>query len=101
MNSLFIVLLRYLVPLEQILEIRPSHLEFLDRYYEKGIFMVSGPQIPRSGGVIIAQIKDRSDLEDVLKEDPFYQKGFAEYQIFQFEATKASDAWQSIFPLQQ
>jgi uncharacterized protein YciI len=54
-ESLFVVILRYLVDLETILRHREDHVKFLQIYYAKGIFIVSGPQKPRSGGIIVAR----------------------------------------------
>jgi uncharacterized protein YciI len=45
---------------------------------------VSGRKNPRTGGVIISQLKDRNQLENILKNDPFYIHEIAEYEIIEF-----------------
>lgn len=90
---LFVVILRYLVPIETIIAQRPEHVIFLDKYYAKGIFHASGPQIPRYGGMILAKASSREELNKILKEDPFYQYKSAEYQVIEFTVNKHSDAF--------
>ncbi len=90
-NNLFVVVLRYLVPLEKIDAHKDEHWKFLDRQYGDGIFIASGPQEPRNGGIIIAKTRDRPTLEQILKDDPFSSHNLAEYQIFEFTPTRHSD----------
>lgn len=84
MKNIFVVILRYLVDIAEIDTNRPNHLKFLDAQYEKGNFIVSGRQVPRTGGIIIARMESREALENVLKEDPYAIHHLAEYQIFEF-----------------
>ena len=91
--TLFVVILRYLVPLEIILEQREEHLKFLDIYYAKGIFHASGPQIPRTGGIILANASSREELQKILEDDPYYKYKSAEYQIFELTVNKKSQAF--------
>ena len=64
--TLFVVILRYIVPIEIIIEQRDEHVIFLDKYYAKGIFHASGPQIPRYGGMILAKASSREELNRIL-----------------------------------
>ena len=87
-NNLFVITLIYKAPLEKVDEFRKEHLEFVDTYYKNGLFMVSGPQVPRIGGVIIARSNDILVLKDVLSKDPFIINNLAEYQIIEFNPTR-------------
>jgi len=91
--TLFVVILRYIVPIEIIIEQRDEHVIFLDKYYAKGIFHASGPQIPRYGGMILAKASSREELNRILAEDPFSQYKSAEYQVIEFTINKRSDAF--------
>lgn len=93
----FVVILRYLVEPEKIDAARPAHLIFLDEYYQKGNFIASGKQNPKTGGVIIARATDREILENILKYDPFYIEKLAEYSIYEFHPNKASNDARAIF----
>jgi uncharacterized protein YciI len=96
MKNPFVVILRYLVDLEEINKHRPKHLEFLSSLYENDTLIASGPQIPRTGGVLIAKADSRSELEDVLQQDPFAIHNLATYEIYEFELTNMNDMFKQI-----
>ncbi len=85
---MFVVILTYLAPLEQIDQLLAQHAAFLDRFYEQGRFICSGRRIPRTGGVILVRADHESEVEQITKEDPFYRAGLAAYEIIQFVPTK-------------
>ena len=65
-----------------------AHRDFLEQGFQKNYFLASGPQEPRTGGIILSQLKDKKILEDFLADDPFMQKGIAIYQIIAFTPVK-------------
>lgn len=85
---MFIVSISYKVSLEQVDQYIPAHVEYLERHYQTGDFIVSGAKVPRTGGVILARASSRKDLQRVLEQDPFYQAGIAEYDITEFTPSK-------------
>lgn len=89
MRNLFIINLNYRVPLEKVDEARNEHLEFLEKFYSKSIFLASGPKVPRTGGIILAKNITKDELNYIIKEDPFYQKQIADYTITEFTPTKS------------
>ena len=52
MKNIFVAILTYKKPLDEVVKFRPAHLDFLDEYYNAGKFIVSGRQTPPVGGVI-------------------------------------------------
>lgn len=50
--------------------------------------MVSGPQEPRAGGVILTADVSRSAIDAALAEDPFVREGISTYEIIEFKAIK-------------
>lgn len=78
---MYIVLLTYTAPLEQIDRHAPAHRAWLATCYGDGIFLASGPQEPRSGGAILAHGLSRTELDARLAQDPFAQAGVASYQV--------------------
>lgn len=94
-EKLFIIILKYIVELDKITEFRSDHLEYLDKYYAKGVFLASGRQNPRFGGVIIAKAESREKLYEILAEDPFHQHLCAEYQVIEFQPNKSTKGFQS------
>jgi uncharacterized protein YciI len=85
---MYIVLLAYNKPLAEIDKFGKDHVAFLDKFFLAGKFIVSGRQNPRTGGVIIAHNVTRTELEEILKEDPFHQHELADYDITEFIPVK-------------
>lgn len=93
---MFVVLLHYLQPLSAVERHLEDHRAFLNRQYALGHFLASGPQVPRIGGVILAQGLSRPQLDEVLAEDPFYRERLAQYQVIEFVPVKAAASLQSL-----
>ena len=85
---MFIVILTYKKSMAKIDAELQSHREFLERYYQQHKIMLSGPQEPRDGGVIVMNASSRSEVLRIITEDPFYIHDFAEYEIIEFTPTK-------------
>lgn len=82
---MFVVSLKYKVPLTEIDQLQAAHVEWLKACYADGIFVVSGPKKPRAGGIIIAQCP-REVLDARLAADPFAKAGAADYDVTEFVA---------------
>jgi uncharacterized protein YciI len=81
---MFIVTLTYIRPLEEVDALIDAHMVWLRKHYESGMFIASGRQVPRRGGVIIARSGDRAALEAVLARDPFVQGEVARAEVIEF-----------------
>ena len=91
---MFLLLSRYVKPVEEIDRVLPAHRDFLDRHYKSGLFIVSGPLNPRTGGVILTADVPREQIDAVLAQDPFVTEGISEYEIVEFRATKRAEWFQ-------
>ncbi len=85
---MFVILVTYVKSLEVVDKYLAEHVVFLDEGYEKNYFIVSGGKNPRTGGVIFSQLKDRGQLEEIIKKDPFYTYEIASYEIIEFTPRK-------------
>ncbi len=85
---MFIALMTYQKPLSEVDKHLAAHRDFLTSGYDKNYLIASGPQNPRTGGVLISQLTDRAKLEDFLKDDPFLINKIASYQIIEFTPVK-------------
>ncbi len=83
---MFLIDLQYVVPLERVDAALEGHVAFLRRQYERGLFLISGRKVPRTGGVIIARGITRAELDAILDDDPFRQQGLARYTVTEFVA---------------
>ena len=81
---MFIIELTYKVPLEKIDAHMKSHVAYLNKYNEAGIFLTWGRKVPRTGGIILATIETKKDAEKIIKEDPFYKNKLADFRIIEF-----------------
>jgi uncharacterized protein YciI len=87
---MFIVLLKYAAPLEHIDYALPDHRAWVEKQYERGLFLASGRQVPRVGGVIITRPMPRGKLEALLATDPWAEQKLVKYEICEFEATRTA-----------
>lgn len=85
---MFLILLKYKQPIEVVDEYLVAHREHLDQGYQKDYLVASGPRSPRTGGVLISQLKDKQVLEDFLKQDPYSIYDIAHYEIIEFTPVK-------------
>ena len=90
---MLIVLMHYVKPLSEIETLLVAHREYLDKGYEAGYLLASGPQEPRTGGVLLSPLNDKTLLENFLKNDPFIAHHYAEYQIIAFNPVKGTKAF--------
>ena len=85
---MFLLLSRYLKPAEEVDRHLEAHRAFLDHQYASGAFIVSGPLVPRTGGVIVTADLPRERLDAIMQDDPFVREGVSAYEILEFSATK-------------
>jgi uncharacterized protein YciI len=81
---MFIIDLNYIVPLDELDAHMTAHVKFLKKYYDKNMFVASGRKVPRTGGVILALAKSKQEVEEIIKEDPFFSLKLAEFTITEF-----------------
>jgi uncharacterized protein YciI len=90
---MFVLLNRYLKPLEEVDRVLPEHRRFQDDLYARGIFILSGRFEPRTGGVTLARAGSRAEMESILRDDPFVREGITSYEIVEFVPTRHSAAF--------
>jgi len=88
---MFVIELSYKADLVEIDAHMAAHVRFLKKYYASGHFLVSGRKIPRDGGIILAVGKDRQEIEVIVKEDPFYARGLADFRIIEFRVSQRAE----------
>ena len=88
---MFIAILTYKKPLEEVDRYLQAHRDYLSEHYAAGDFIMSGPQTPRVGGVIVMRAEKRSVVDTIIAQDPFKANGIADYQIVEFTPTMSCD----------
>jgi len=89
--AMFVIELVYKAALSEIDAHMKAHMVFLKKYYAAGNFLVSGRKIPRDGGIILAVGKDKQEIEEIVRQDPFHQHGLAEFRIVEFRASQRAE----------
>ena len=85
---MFLILLKYKKPLEEVEKYLDEHVQFLDKYYSQEKFIFSGRRNPRTGGVILVKVDSEAEARQIINEDPFHQNNIAEYEVIEFFPTK-------------
>lgn len=91
----FVIASDYLAPLTEIDKLLAEHRAHLGSGYTRGLLLASGPQNPRTGGMILARAHERSELEQFLADDPFAKAGIARYHLVEFDPVKQSELFAS------
>jgi uncharacterized protein YciI len=84
-----LVLIRYRLPLEEVVKATEEHREYLRELKAKGILLAAGPFDPRTGGALLVRVPDESAqqwLTAVRDGDPFFSKGVANYELIAWNA---------------
>lgn len=87
----FIIEIIYTAPIEEIEKTTLEHRAFLRGGYDKNMILLSGPKVPRNGGIIIARAESTEKAESFFKEDPYRKKGLAQYRFIEFKPVNHQD----------
>jgi uncharacterized protein YciI len=82
-----IITSKYVKPLDVIDSLLADRRKFLDDQYKQSKFIFSGPQNPRVGGLILANV-GIDEARTIMKKDPFTIHGASEYQFIEFTPGK-------------
>jgi uncharacterized protein YciI len=93
---MFIIQLTYTRPLTEVDNLLKEHQQFLKKYYNEGIFLLSGRKHPRTGGIILARAENIAIIEKIIAEDPFHRHGLAEYTITEFLPSMANESLKTL-----
>jgi quinol monooxygenase YgiN/uncharacterized protein YciI len=85
-RSMFVILLDHVAPAEELDRHMAAHRGYLAEQYAAGRLLFWGPQVPRTGGVIVACVESRADAEAMMQHDPFILAAVASYRIVEFVA---------------
>jgi uncharacterized protein YciI len=86
-----LIRLTYVKPIEEVDALRPTHLEFLNKGFAEGRYVLAGRQDPPVGGVVIARGDDLDAVAELADQDPYVTGGVATYELIRFKAGLTQD----------
>lgn len=87
----FVCEIIYKAPIEQIEATTLEHRSFLRTGYDQGFILMSGPQVPRTGGMVIAKGESMEAMAEFFSNDPYQKKGLAVYEFIEFNPKNYQD----------
>lgn len=90
-HNLFVIDIEYTVEMDAVAPHLDAHMEFVAKGFDAGVFLASGPKVPRTGGVIVAQGATRQAIEALMSEDPFSKAGIINLNVTEFVGRNLAD----------
>jgi len=84
----FVIEISYTAPLTEIDRVLLKHREFLQTGYDQKRLLLSGPQNPRTGGVLIARGESLEEVKQFFANDPYQLEKLANYRFIEFTPVK-------------
>jgi uncharacterized protein YciI len=91
MQNIFVITVTYTKPIVEVEIYLEAHRNFLTDGYSRGILIMSGPQNPRVGGVIIGKFWSMDEAKAFIHADPFDVANVASYDIAEFVPSRYAD----------
>ncbi len=93
---IYVIDLEYIVSMDKVDPHIPAHLEFVGSGYAQGLFLFSGPKVPRTGGVIIATAPSSKELEAFIAEDPLLTNNLARVKMTEIMLRNMADVLKTL-----
>ena len=93
---MYIVSLTYVCEMDKVDATIDAHIDWLKEQYEKGHFIASGRKVPRTGGIVLADMASREALDAVLAQDPFYTEGVATLEVTEVAISKTAKGYECL-----
>jgi uncharacterized protein YciI len=93
---MFVILVNYVKAVAEIDANLEAHRRFLDEGYAAGYLLASGPRVPRTGGILLAQAPSIDELKAYLSRDPFNKAGVAQYEVLEFNPMKSDPRFSAL-----
>lgn len=88
----FVVEATYAAPIEEVRAATSRHRAWLQKGYDAGLFLCSGPKDPPTGGYLLARAGSVEALKTMFEDEPFFSEGLATFTFTEFQPVK-HQAW--------
>jgi uncharacterized protein YciI len=87
----YLIEITYRVSVEKLGDHIQNHRNFLQKGYDEGLLLMSGPQVPPLGGLVIGRFSGLNEVHAFFERDPYQQLNLATYRILEFNPVKKQD----------
>jgi uncharacterized protein YciI len=88
---MILVVVSYVKPIEEVERHVAEHRQFLAGQLEEKHVLFYGRRTPPVGGVIVFNMKEASEVDAIMKRDPFVVNGISRYELYDFTPTRADE----------
>ncbi len=85
---MYVILIHYTKPIEEVDRQSAAHRSYLDKAYADGTMIVSGRRMDQKGGVLLANMASRAEVDNLIAGDPYKTAGVADYEVIDFHPGK-------------
>ena len=85
---MFLLLARYTKPAEEVDRLLDEHKAWIGRNSER--ILLTAREVPLIGGLIVARAGSAEEVWTMIREDPFYASGAAEYEVREYQPARAA-----------
>jgi uncharacterized protein YciI len=75
----YVMISKYLAPVDEVDKVREAHLAFLDGLVQRGKLVIAGRQDPPVGGLVMIEADTEAEARELMADDPYLKHGLAEY----------------------
>jgi len=86
----FVVEATYSAPIERVGEAYARHRAWLQKGYDLGLFLCSGPKDPPTGGYLVARAESAEALRTMFEEEPFNRGGAGDIHLHRVPTRQAA-----------
>ncbi len=87
---MFLLLGRYLAPVDDVEVHLDAHRTWLRGHAEAGRFIAAGREVPLQGGLLVAVGVTRDEVDAMIAADPYVTEGVAEYDVREYDVVLAA-----------
>lgn len=85
----YAIITTFLRPIEEVRAALPGHRDWVRQAIADEILLLSGPQSPHTGGVMLAHRVAREELDARLATDSFVAMGVARHDVYEVSVRRA------------
>ena len=85
---MYLMISKYLVPLEQVDAVRDAHMAYLEGLEAQHLVPAAGRKEAADGGIILLNVADEARAQELIADDPYVRQGVAEYTAIGWNITR-------------